>query len=133
GEAARTVEDEEQGQEDGEAAGGARRGDRQRIHLGQHPLGDGEVHPPEQRRAERRGHAGGGGGGHVSGGGGRAAGGDGPGRAACRREAGAAVRSAQCFTLGSAASMLNFGSFFASWQVAQTPWMMQKEHWSVMP
>ena len=29
--------------------------------------------------------------------------------------------------------MSNFGSFAWSWQVAHTPWMMQKEHWSVMP
>ena len=41
--------------------------------------------------------------------------------------------AAACRTRGRAFSMSNFGSLAWSWQVAHTPWMMQNEHWSVMP
>src|SRR5262249_28255877 len=112
--------EEDQGAEEQEAGGAACAGDRQGGDLRQGALGDRVVRPPEQDAED-----------------GRRVPGTGIGRLAAAQRAwppaagdGAAGR---CRTPGSAFSMSKCGSFFASWQVAHTPWMMQKEHWSVMP
>src|SRR4029077_2203293 len=107
----------EEKSEEQHAGGGPRPRDRHRVDLEKGALRDRVIGTPDE---------GAGNGGEVAG---ARIGAVAPHRARDR----AGVVAGWCCTSGSAFSMSNWGSFFWSWQVAHTPWMMHNEHWSVMP